>query len=374
MASAEISTSNNDGVFKIVEKGGGYFVEILRPDKNKLDGKSDDFTMEAYYISIEPKACNGLIKDLSQCLPLEDGLLHLKRVRKQPLPDQKSERESENSTMSQDPPPKRPKTMLQVLLGTSNSISHRTHSNSDGINGIVESKQTKPKVFSQMLDNILAQHGPLHTAMVPKRPPQSEQEFREFNAIWPTQYYPLKMAEYHKHQMALTVDDVTRMWGHTSAAVREQTVLIVDPQQNKVVAHSKQELLDRTKEFPESPPIETSLTTPVLLAIQGVGRLERKYQLLRQDFPPENDESKTESSKQQHQYLCTGYDMYCYYEPSIFEAMACLHSRLRRLVYCKAPEIKHVAVWRSGCSRHHIHDLPGTNHRYRVFEYHSSCD
>jgi tRNA-specific adenosine deaminase 3 len=372
--SNKIRPPANQDVYKIDKNDVDYFVEILRPDDDKDDLAT---TVEASCILVEPKACNSLIKDLTHCLPLEQGLLHLKRVRKQPT--------SKTDKTSTTPPPKRPKIMLQVLLGTSIALSPMISMLSDGRDKDMPAKDNDPAL--EMLRTILAQHGPIFTVMVPKCPPQSEQEWKESNAIWPTQYYPLKTAEHQKQQKALSLDELQLMRHFVQNAIREQIVLIVDPQQRKIVADSNHELQDRINAHPHCPPIETCLTTPILLAIQGVSRRERESQLQKHHLPDNSNDAAVDDElaltrqQPQNQYLCTGYDMYCYYEPSIFEAMSCLHSRLRRLVYCKASNNDatnqqpfHAAVWRNGCSRHFIHDLPGTNHRYRVFEYRPAVD
>mmetsp|Transcript_8043 Transcript_8043/g.23771 ORF Transcript_8043/g.23771 Transcript_8043/m.23771 type:complete len:207 (-) Transcript_8043:350-970(-) len=111
----------------------------------------------------------------------------------------------------------------------------------------------------------------------------------------------------------------------------------------------------------------------------------------RQQQQQQQQQPKQEPPKRQ--YICTGYDMYTFYEPTIFEAMACLHSRLRRLIYfvpssdsssaaaassmdasktnCN-PTITS-AVWGLGISKQGVHHLQGTNHNYRAFEYRQSA-
>jgi tRNA(Arg) A34 adenosine deaminase TadA len=149
------------------------------------------------------------------------------------------------------------------------------------------------------------------------------------------------------------------------------------------------------------------LATPILLALQGVSRRERDAKITVDrvtavDTPSTGADSNKRHQEQQQQnqsqqkrgqYICTGYDMYSFYEPNIFEAMACLHSRLRRLVYfvpdsqstlCslynKSPKgesrVSHIGndavAWGRGLSKHDIHHLSGTNHNYRAFEYRQS--
>jgi tRNA(Arg) A34 adenosine deaminase TadA len=326
--------------------------------------------VEAYCILVEPKSCNNLIKELSSCLPLEEELHHLKRARKQPI-SRKEVRNEDDDTRSCIPPSKRSMVMLQVLLGTRAAVSPFT-STSDVL---AKTSSSSVDQQSEKIVKILSHHGSLHKVRVPKRPPQSEQEWKIFNAVWPTHYYPLKTAEYQQQQKVLSPDELKTMQRFILDAIEGQTVLIVDPELKEVVADTKGEIFARSNEscYPSSAPIVNCLTTPVLLSIQGISRLERQSQVKQLNVTDSVLDNREESKKLQHQYLCNGYDMYCYYEPSVFEAMACLHSRLRRLVYCKAgTKSSDIAVWRNGCSRHYIHDLKDTNHRFRVFEYHAS--
>ena len=109
---------------------------------------------------------------------------------------------------------------------------------------------------------------------------------------------------------------------------------------------------------------------PTILLYSSISKIKRKKKTERKK-PPNDDVA----SQERRRYLCTGYDMYCCYEPSVFEAMSCLHSRLRRLVYCSQSQAVAAnsarSVLQHGCSKYHIHDLPETNHRFRVFQYHS---
>eukprot|EP00980_Cylindrotheca_fusiformis_P029926 scaffold24044_cov127-Cylindrotheca_fusiformis.AAC.2 len=132
----------------------------------------------------------------------------------------------------------------------------------------------------------------------------------------------------------------------------QKQVVIVDPTSFTIVSTSTAEYQLQTNVVDSNP-----LATPFLLALQGVSRIEREAVLT------ESNESFSNG-----QYLCTGYDLYAPYEPTIFEAMAGLHHRLRRVIYSSQEENKST-VWRYGLSQHYIHCLPGTNHRYRAFEY-----
>ncbi len=64
-------------------------------------------------------------------------------------------------------------------------------------------------------------------------------------------------------------------------------------------------------------------------------------------------------------YLCTGYDIYITKEPGIFEAMALVHARIRRVIFCESNEEGGLG---GGGADTSINSLPSTNHRYRAFQ------
>ena len=80
-------------------------------------------------------------------------------------------------------------------------------------------------------------------------------------------------------------------------------------------------------------------------------------------------------------YLCTGLDLYVTKEPTIYEAMALLHSRIRRVIFTipisnHSIEIGaytgiHSTISKDIKMTSPIHSLPGANHHYRVFQ---CCD
>ena len=290
------------------------FVEI-RPKVD--DGSSRPRTIQAYAISVEPRQCSMVVKELSRNYPLPDDLQHLKRVKK---PTPKDEEGKITNTS------KKPKFSLQALVGIEKELC---------CGGDLEAK-----------------YGPVFQVVVPSRPPKSNKEWKEFNnQIWPTNFYPLKSEEYREQQLELQEEEFTFMKGiMDDHAIRKQIVVIVDPINRKIVASSDREQQERAI-MSNNP-----LATPVLLAIQGVSRIEREAA---------RNLSAVEFSR--GQYLCTGYDLYSYYEPTVFEAMACVHSRLRRVIFSTRHQA--TGVWNYGCSKHRIHCLPGTNHRYRAFEY-----
>ena len=68
-------------------------------------------------------------------------------------------------------------------------------------------------------------------------------------------------------------------------------------------------------------------------------------------------------------YLCTGLDAFLLQEPSTLDAMALLHSRVARVVYRCADPLNGAL----GSAPLALHELPGINHRYRVYVAHHSA-
>jgi tRNA-specific adenosine deaminase 3 len=328
----ETSESSKPGV-RVENKAGDddpgnnnfTFVEILPPEPQDTRPR----TIQAYSAYVEPKDCSKIVKQLSRKIPLGDDLSHLKRVKKAD-----SNSTTERIELDQDEEEaarKRPKLLLQVLVG-------RERSPDDELEQLVG--------------------GPLHLVTVPGRPPQSQSEAREFNLLWPTNFFALKSDEHKEQQSALQPNEIKYMKQIMEQVVATESVILVDPSQQTIVARSNEEaqLQGSTTTTTSDKSNHNPLASPILLAIQGVSRLERQAAL---------EKSADDFSK--GQYLCTGYDLYSYYDPTIFEAMACVHSRLRRILF--VPTSRDGTVWRHACSQHRIHCLPGTNHKYRAFEY-----
>ena len=115
------------------------------------------------------------------------------------------------------------------------------------------------------------------------------------------------------------------------------------------ISHDAEEEIEKQKSLL----LENPLNSSVLLAIQGVSRIERDAAM---------GNGILSSTFKHGQYLLTGYDLYLTKEPGAFEAMASLHSRIRRIVF----GVRNVED--GGLVNLELHCLPGTNHRFRVFE------
>lgn len=63
-------------------------------------------------------------------------------------------------------------------------------------------------------------------------------------------------------------------------------------------------------------------------------------------------------------YLCTGWDCYTVHEPCAMCAMALVHSRVRRVIFCE-PDLRHGAL--GGSFR--LHGQKSLNHHYQVYRF-----
>ncbi len=337
------------------------------------DETDGDATLQALAVSVAAKDCSRIVKALAQPFPLPTSLSHLKRVKntvhKNETEKQQAEKIHIHGLLSDQQPVKRAKVEskqsettkpfnrdLQILVGLEplstlldNSTSNRKDNNNtdDGS----DSPATRLVTILAGTFDINDQDSPrnilnslLQTVTVPSKPPQSQAQADAANRLWPTTYFPLKSLEYRHQQLSLSMDQMCGMSNMMEIVQRrnERSAIVVDSSQQRLVVVStswdEQVLQPGTSSNP--------LSTPILWAIQGVSRLERC------------DNSH---------YLCTNFDLYCNYDPTIFEAMAIVHSRLGRVIFSdKQPT---AGVWRNAISEYSIHSLPGTNHHLRAFKY-----
>jgi hypothetical protein len=401
------------------------FVEYVRPNTTTttMDGDgSSTTTIEALAVLIDPKECSRIVKTLSQCLPLPRQFQHLKRVKRfdpphnntlllldpeHSPPTKRSKAEKERSDRKSSP-------QLQLLLGVAplSTLLESFHVGSSGD----ESDPTVPptdaeSMMSSSIKHLRAilydgdawiedddvssttttttnaaaaaaatdeeqqqqcwtQSLRCHPVSVPRRPPQSQEEARQSNQLWPTHFFPLQSVEHKQQRGTLSPQELQVMVERVQGLDKEQgEAWVLDPSSNLIVAKSGEEEALQEEDNKQGgiqggiSMIRTKnpLATPILFAIQGVSRLERQQQ--------QQQQQGGNSSSQQHHYLCSGYDLYCNYEPCVFESMAMVHSRLGRVIWSNVVPCPTGSVWRHGLSRHTIHCLPGTNHHFRALEY-----
>lgn len=342
------------------------FVEILPPP---CEQDSKPTYVEAYVASVEARRCGLVVSQVSNGLPASRNLSHLKRVRRRQHTEEQSSscrRSSSTNELLRDKDDalmKRLKTCrdampsssmrLDVLLGSCSALDEVLAI--DTANGrttpgtvVLAEKFGLPNVFRER---------------VPGRPAESRAEWEEFNGVWPTTFYPLNTAEHKVSELDLTDTDKEQMIRGICSAIMDSKedvssqfsapgAVIVNPTNGEVISRASNE---RTEQ--KIPNLRNPLETSIILAIQGVSRIEREVAA---------GKGMDSQAFQGGQYLCTGLDVYTTAEPSVFDAMALVHSRIRRVIFfadnaSQEPYVK-------GLTEQFVHRLPGTNHKFRAFQ------
>ena len=176
------------------------FVEI-HPEAMDVTSNLPDY-VEAYVAEVQPQACGPLIKHLSSQLRLSSAgvdLSHLKRVKNSTTGDvvQKGATEDSKDKNESSPQKKRQKranSKLLVLIGSSEAVKER-----------YSSERTDNESLSHVLERIF-QVDNVKLMSVPGRPPESEEKWKEFLSVWPTNFFPNKSVEFRMAEQQLTAD------------------------------------------------------------------------------------------------------------------------------------------------------------------------
>lgn len=334
------------------------FLEIRPPyELNDTTLPSD---IEAYVAVVEPRNCGPLVKQLSRILPRTHeslDLSHLKRVKRTPLPvihvveALSNVKESGSNPDSEPSNKKRQKTTgdgirLEVLLGAVSLVDERIR--------VTKGTTTQDSDIGKLLRDL-----DVRKIQIPARLPESQEEWKVLNSQWPTAFFPNKTREYREKELQLSPDEIHQMAKGVAEAIADSHemknmyagVVIMSPKTGEVVAKASNERQLQGLSTCERNP----LATPILLALQGISRRERQVAI---------DKGMDSASFQKGQYLCTGYDVYTTLEPTVFEAMALVHARVRRVVFgCSSPKML------GGLVGMNVNALPGTNHHYRAFQW-----
>mmetsp|Transcript_26056 Transcript_26056/g.29809 ORF Transcript_26056/g.29809 Transcript_26056/m.29809 type:complete len:316 (+) Transcript_26056:98-1045(+) len=308
------------------------FTELITSKRNKHNSEE---RIEVITGMVEPKLCRQLLQDISKLKrngEKDQALSHLKRVKRHQRRQQDNNISSENREEFEE---EHHQVSLEVLLGR-----------------LGEEEISKNLVKSYNLR--------LKRKLVPARSPGSEKEVKEFNAIWPTIYFHKQSEEYKAVERKLSALEVEQMKYGIEQALKFKAAVIIDPVSGCIISKSKDELSLQEKKFKFSLEDRRSpnIYSPVILAIQGVSRLERKGA---------TDLGMDSAGFYKGQYLCTGYDIYLEDEPDVFESMALLHSRIRRVVFASR-NLRNGGIGGTGIQTN-VNLLSGTNHHYRAFIY-----
>jgi tRNA-specific adenosine deaminase 3 len=347
--------------------------------------------VDALAARIDSKHCGSLVPALMAAAPLDGCLSHAKRVRK----------------CAADP------AKVDVLLclrshsscradRTSGEAENTPSASSASAEDAAPRLEDLPQSVSATLADIPAE---LFAARVSRHAPHAREELTQWGESWPLSLKRPGKEHGHTSEAVLSEEESTIMQHHMARAVNlavgsgaGNACIVVDPTRDVVVA----ETVDGTRNHPlahaamiaieaaaawqrQAWPLaegsNNTAATPVPENLQGGdGRLpeseikrRRLDELEAATTDPGNgalhgtgDANRTSEavlSPGERPYLCTGYDCYLYVEPCVMCAMALVHSRLCRVIFC-VPDLRGGALGGSGLR---LHSRRSLNHHYAVY-------
>ena len=224
-------------------------------------------------------------------------------------------------------------------------------------------------LWSKVPPSLKAELAPLVKALrvghVPALAPEDPDQWEDWNQVWPVSYKippgkvakksaTIEVGEDERRKMAAHLGLARDLAHRTHNKGCRNAAVIVNPETNEVVAHGVDETSssswgggeDRTPH-----PLRHAAMVAVEKVAEGIKAWAAKR---KRDSELPQDEP----------YLCTGSDCYLWREPCAMCAMALVHSRVRRIVFC-VPDGERGAL--GGSFR--LHALESLNHHYEVFRW-----
>jgi tRNA-specific adenosine deaminase 3 len=301
-------------------------------------------------IEMNPKYCGLVLPTLSLELPLPKGITHSKRVRKV---DGGSH--------------------VQVLIEPFQPRDNPVR---------VDMTKEASSVLSKLSESIEDDWYSVRLVEVPRNAPTDP----DVQIAWTKEYWPVSIRapdkmgkkegqEMDPEEVMMMKQHMIHVWKLSEASMNAgnscNACIIVNPLTNTIVGSG----VDTSQHHP--------LKHPVLNAVQEVAtwQIVTWYPDSIQHTQNGLDEAPQSALKsfisletaldlkdkaghcELPPYLCTGYDCYVFREPCAMCAMALVHSRLRRIVFCDGDKEKGML----GGSGMRLHSLKSLNHHFVVY-------